>query len=118
MSASWRRVREQRSLLERDGLRWDAIRRQLGGSSAPAEMVVRSLDTTNALRTGAPESRPYDKGKGSRSGHARRGAETTDRILPAEESPQSSACRYCGDSFLVKAWGGEGSGLGSSGPAS
>ena len=33
----------------RDGLRWDAIRRQLGSSSALAEMVVRSLDTTDSL---------------------------------------------------------------------
>ena len=33
----------------RDGLRWDAIRRQLGGSSALAEIVVRSLDTTDSL---------------------------------------------------------------------
>ena len=33
----------------RDGLRWDAIRRQLGSSSALAEKVVRSLDTTDSL---------------------------------------------------------------------
>ena len=38
-----------RSILGRDGLRWDAIRRQLGGNSTLAEIVVRSLDTTDSL---------------------------------------------------------------------
>ena len=38
-----------RSILGRDGLRWDAIRGQLGGNSALAEIVVRSLDTTDSL---------------------------------------------------------------------
>src|SRR4051812_26554661 len=38
-----------RSIPGRDGLRWDAIRRQLGSSSALAEIVVRSLDTTDSL---------------------------------------------------------------------
>ena len=38
-----------RSIPECDGLRWDAIRRQLGSSSALAEIVVRSLDTTDLL---------------------------------------------------------------------
>jgi len=38
-----------RSMPGRDGLRWDAIRRQLGRCSALAEMVVRSLDTTDSL---------------------------------------------------------------------
>src|SRR5437762_2589067 len=38
-----------RSIPGRDGPRWDAIRGQLGGSSTPAEMVVRSLDTTYSL---------------------------------------------------------------------
>ena len=72
----------------RDGLRWDAIRRQLGSRSALAETVVRSLATTDWLRVhGAPESRPYDEGKGSRSGHVRRGAETNDRIPLAKEAP-------------------------------
>jgi hypothetical protein len=79
----------ERSEPGRDGLRWDAIRRQLGRCSALAETVVRSLATTDLLRVhGAPESRPYDKGKGSRSGHVRRGAETNDRIPLAEEAPQ------------------------------
>jgi len=38
-----------RSIPGRDGLRWDAIRRQLGGNSTLAEIVVRSLDTTDSL---------------------------------------------------------------------